>query len=62
MPRPVAVLDQDELERWVGDGEVGVAGLSLGRFGPEELGVEVDASSMSETLSASWTRATGDLH
>ena len=44
--RPVTpgggVLHQDELERRVGDGEVGVARLALGRLGPEELGVELD--------------------
>jgi len=35
------VLDQDQLERRLGDGEVGIAGLALGRFGTEELRVEV---------------------
>jgi len=32
----------DELERWLGDGEVGVTGLDLGRRGLEELAVEGD--------------------
>ena len=36
------VLHQDELERRVGDGEVGVARPALGRLGAEELGVELD--------------------
>ena len=34
------VLEQDELERRLGDGKVGVAGASFGRFGAEKLGVE----------------------
>ena len=37
-------LDEDELERRGGDGEVGVAGAALGRFGAEELGVEGDGA------------------
>ena len=36
------VLDQDQLERRVGDGEVGVAGPDLGRLGVEQFRVEVD--------------------
>jgi hypothetical protein len=36
------VLDQDQLERRLGDGEVGVAGPDFGRFGGEQLGVEGD--------------------
>jgi hypothetical protein len=35
-------LDQDELERRGGDGEVRVALAALGRFGAEQLGVEDD--------------------
>jgi hypothetical protein len=35
-------FDQDELQRWLGDGEVGVAGTPLGGFGAEQLGVEGD--------------------
>ena len=35
-------LDEDELERWGGDREVGVALLELGRCGVEQLGVERD--------------------
>ena len=35
-------LDEDQLERRFGDGEVGVPGPHLGRFGGEELGVELD--------------------
>ena len=35
-------FEQHELERWVGDGEVGVAGLALGRLGGEQLRVELD--------------------
>ena len=34
------VLQQDQLERRVHDGEVGIARLALGGLGPEELGVE----------------------
>src|SRR6266700_6136909 len=36
------VLQQDQLERRLGDGEVGVAGPALGRLGAEQLGVEAD--------------------
>jgi hypothetical protein len=42
MPPPLGVLDQDQLQGWLGDGEVGVAGSDLGGFGGEQLGVEVD--------------------
>jgi hypothetical protein len=35
-------LEQDELERRLGDREVGVAGPPLGRLGAEQLGVEGD--------------------
>ena len=38
----VGLLEEHELEGRVGDGEVGVAGLALGRLGGEELRVEVD--------------------
>jgi hypothetical protein len=34
------VLQQDELERRLGDGEVGVAGPALGGLGAEQGGVE----------------------
>jgi hypothetical protein len=37
-----AVLHQDQLERRVRDGEVGVAGPHLGWLGTEELAVEAD--------------------
>src|SRR5580704_7013060 len=36
------VLQQDQLERRLGDGEVGVAGPALGRLGAEQSGVEGD--------------------
>jgi len=36
------VLQQDELERRLGDGEVGVAGPALGGLGAEQSGVEAD--------------------
>ena len=36
------VLDEDELERRLGHGEVGVAGLALGRLRAEQAAVEVD--------------------
>ena len=39
---PAVALDEDELERGLGDGEVGVAGTDLGRLGGEQLGVEAD--------------------
>src|SRR4051812_15695145 len=35
-------FDQDELERWLGDGEVCIAGPALRRCGVEEPGVEVN--------------------
>jgi hypothetical protein len=35
-------LDEDELQRGVRDGEVGIARLTLGRGGSEEPGVEID--------------------
>ena len=38
---PVSIA-QHQLERRLGDGEVGVAGLALGRLDPEELAVEGD--------------------
>src|SRR5450755_3181605 len=34
------VLQQDELQRRLGDGEVGVAGTALSRLGTEQLAVE----------------------
>ena len=34
--------EQDQLERRIGDGEVGVPVADLGRLGPEQLGVELD--------------------
>ena len=44
--RPVsacrAVLKQDQLQRRVRNGEVGIARPALGRFGAEKLGVELD--------------------
>src|SRR5215472_6639 len=36
------VLQQNELQRWVGDREVGVAGPDLGWLGAEQLAVEGD--------------------
>jgi hypothetical protein len=36
----VGVVEEDQLERGVGDGEVGVAGPLLGRLDTEEVGVE----------------------
>jgi hypothetical protein len=36
------VLDEDQLERWLDDGEVGVARLALGGLGVEEATVEGD--------------------
>src|ERR1700678_4140747 len=42
MSPALGLLNQDQLQRRVGDGEVGVSGLTLGRFGPEQLGVELD--------------------
>jgi hypothetical protein len=38
----VGVLEEHQLERGVGDGEVGVAGPDLGGLGGEQAGVEVD--------------------
>jgi DNA-binding transcriptional ArsR family regulator len=38
----VGGLEQDQLQRRVGDGEVGVAGAALGRLGLEQLAVEGD--------------------
>ncbi len=35
-------LDEDELQRRLGNGEVGVAGLALRGFRSEELAVEPD--------------------
>ena len=35
-------LEEDQLQRRLGDGEVGVAGLALGGLGGEQLRVEVD--------------------
>jgi hypothetical protein len=40
--RLLRVLDEHQLEGRVGDGEVGVAGTTLGGLGAEELAVEVD--------------------
>jgi hypothetical protein len=37
-------FEEDELERGFGDGEVGVAGTTLGRLDTEELGVELHRS------------------
>ena len=42
MGSPGLALEQDELERRLGDGEVGVAGTALGRLGVEEPRVEGD--------------------
>ena len=42
VPPLTGVLKQHQLQRWLGDGEVGVALLHLGRFGVEQLGVEHD--------------------
>jgi hypothetical protein len=39
---PAGVLDQDQLERRLDDGEVGVARPDLGRLGGEQRGVEGD--------------------
>jgi hypothetical protein len=33
-------FDQDQLQRWVVEGEVGIARAALGRLGREELGLE----------------------
>jgi len=41
-PAVAGVFNQDQLERWLGDGEVGVALLELGRLGFEQLRVERD--------------------
>ena len=41
-PGLAVAFDEDELERRLGDGEVGVAGTHLGGLGVEELGVELD--------------------
>ena len=41
-PGLAVALDQHQLQRRLGDGEVGVAGADLGRLGREELRVEVD--------------------
>ena len=41
-PAVAGVLDENELERRLGDGEVRVAGPDLGRLGVEEPGVERD--------------------
>ena len=38
----LGAFEEHQLERRVGDGEVGVAGLALGRLGAEQLRVEVD--------------------
>src|ERR671910_2038887 len=40
--RIAVALDEHELERRLGDGEVGVAGATLGRLGGEQLRVEAD--------------------
>jgi hypothetical protein len=41
-PRGLAgVLDEDELERRLGDGEIGIVGAAFRRLGPEQLGVEL---------------------
>ena len=42
LPGSPRVLEQHQLERWVGDRKVGVAGLRLGRADAEHPGVEVD--------------------
>ena len=42
VPPSARVLEEHEFERWLFDGEVGVARLDLGRFGLEELRVELD--------------------
>ena len=42
VPGVAFALEQDQLERRLVDGEVGVAGLGLGRADAEHLGVEVD--------------------
>src|SRR5271166_664667 len=36
------VFQQDQLQRWIGDREVGVTRLAFGRFGLKQLGVEAD--------------------
>ena len=38
----VSSFEQDQLQRWILDGEVGVAGFGLGRAGAEHLCVEAD--------------------
>jgi hypothetical protein len=55
---PAGVLDEHQLERRVGNGEVGVARPDLGRLGVEQLRVDAIDSSRSSTLRASWTRDT----
>ncbi len=35
-------FDEDELERWLGDREVGVAVAEFGRLGAEQLAIEGD--------------------
>src|ERR1035437_6959264 len=37
------ILDEDQLERWVGYGKIGVAGADFGRLGGEQLGIEHDS-------------------
>jgi len=41
-PRLTGALEQDQLQGWLVDGEVGVTGLGLGRPDAEHLGVELD--------------------
>ena len=42
VPPGARTLDEHELQRRLGDREVGVAGPALGGFGREELRVELD--------------------
>ncbi len=58
-PAGVGVLDEHELERRVGHGEVGVAGPQFGRGRGEEPRVEVDGGVEVGDVEASWTRDIG---
>ena len=50
-PRLAVALDEHQLERRLGDGEVGVAGPDLGRLGREQLRVEGDRRRRGRTRS-----------
>jgi hypothetical protein len=40
----LTVFDQNQLEGWLGDGEIGIAGPAFSWLNPEELAVEVNGS------------------